>query len=193
MHDLGPAARELARLVVSIRDDQLDERTPCAEYTLADLLDHVLGFTTAFIANAHKQPRPPEASREVDGRLLPPDWQAELSKRLDELAAAWRDESAWQGKVSAGGIDMSAEDNALVATEELVMHGWDVARATGQDFSVDDASLSAVDRFMELFGERIASGQGPYGPAVAVPDDASHLDRLLGATGRDPGWSSLDA
>lgn len=189
MHDLGPAARELARLITTVRADQLDHPTPCAEYTVADLLDHVHGFTTAFIANAHKQPRPPEASREVDGRLLPPDWQAELPKRLDELAAAWGEESAWQGQVSAGGIEMSAEDNALVATEELVMHGWDVARATGQGFSVDDESLSAVDRFMDLFGERIAAGQGPYGPAVAVSDGASHLDRLLGATGRDPDWS----
>ncbi len=53
-------------------------------------------------------------------------------KRLDDLAAAWQEESAWQGQVSAGGIDMSAEDNALVATEELVMHGWDIARATGR-------------------------------------------------------------
>jgi uncharacterized protein (TIGR03086 family) len=188
MHDLGPAARELARLVSAVRDDQLGDPTPCAEYTLADLLDHVLGFTTAFTANARKQPLPPEASRGVDGRLLPSDWRAALSNRLDELAAAWQEESAWQSQVSAGGIEMSAEDNALVATEELVMHGWDIARASGQDFAVDDASLAAVDRFMALFGERIASGQGPYGPAVPVPENASHLDRLLGATGRDPAW-----
>ena len=66
---------------------------------------------------------------------------------------------------------------------------WHVPRATGQDFRVDAASVAGVERFFEVFGSRIASGQGPYGPAVAVPDDASRLDRVLGATGRDPAWS----
>jgi uncharacterized protein (TIGR03086 family) len=95
--------------------------------------------------------------------------------------------------VSAGGFEMSAEHQALVCQEELVMHGWDVSRASGQEFEVDEESLAAVDGFFTVFGARIASGNGPYGPAVAVPDDASHLDRLLGATGRDPGWSPNQA
>ena len=188
MDDLGPAAGELTRLVTSVRDEQLTARTPCEDYTLADLLDHTLGFTTNFIANARKEPLPSHAARAVDGALLPEGWRTVLPARLDELAAAWREESAWHGDVSAGGIDMSAEDNALVCIEELVIHGWDVARASGQDFRVDDASLAGVERFLGVFGARIASGNGPYGPAVAVADGASRLDRLLGATGRDPAW-----
>ncbi len=189
MHDFGPAAGELARLVAGVRDDQLVDPTPCAEYSLADLLDHVRGFTSSFIANGRKEPLPADAATPGDGRRLHADWRTVLPARLEELAAVWRDESAWRGQVSAGGIEMSAEQQALVCQEELVMHGWDVARASGQDFVVDEVSLVPVDGFFAVFGARIASGNGPYGPAVAVPDDASHLDRLLGATGRDPGWS----
>jgi uncharacterized protein (TIGR03086 family) len=188
--DLGPAARELARLVSTIRDDQLSDPTPCATYSLGDLLDHVRGFTANLTANARKQPLPADVGRTADGGRLPSNWRTALPARLEGLAVAWQDEAAWEGRVSAGGIEMSAAHNALVALEELVVHGWDVAKASGQGFSVDDASLGGVEQFFTVFGERIASGQGPYGPGVAVPADASRLDRLLGATGRDPGWSA---
>jgi uncharacterized protein (TIGR03086 family) len=189
MHDLGPAARELARLVSTIRDDQLGDPTPCEAYSLGDLLDHVRGFTENFTANARKQPLPADVGRTPDGGRLPSSWRTALPARLQGLAVAWQDEAAWQGRVSAGGIEMSAAHNALVAVEELVVHGWDVSRASGQHFAVDDASLGGVEHFFTVFGERIAAGLGPYGPAVAVPADASRLDRLLGATGRDPDWS----
>ena len=84
---------------------------------------------------------------------------------------------------------MDAEDNAVVALEELVVHGWDLARATGQDFAADGAWLDQLDRFLELFPGPIGSGQGPYGPEVPAPDDASRLERSLARTGRDPRWS----
>ena len=190
MFDLGPAAHEVARLVTGIRDEQLGGPTPCAAYSLADVLDHVLEVTTAFIANARKEPLPASAATLGDGPGLPANWRTLIPARLEELTAAWREESAWQGQVAAGGIEMSAEHQALVCQEELVIHGWDVSRASGQDLRVDDASLTGVDGFFDVFGARIASGNGPYGPAVAVPDDASHLDRLLGATGRDPAWTA---
>ncbi len=83
---------------------------------------------------------------------------------------------------------MDAADNAVVAIEELVIHGWDLSRATGQDFSIEDGWLDGMDRFFALFGERIASGQGPYGPAVPAPENASRLERTIAHTGRDPHW-----
>lgn len=182
--DLDPAATELARLLAGVADDRLDAPTPCADWTLRDLLLHVDGFTVALSANARKEPPRRQPA-------LGPDWRDTLPGQLAQLAAAWREESAWQGRVSAGGIEMSAEDSALVALEELVVHGWDVARATGQQLRVDDASLAGVERFLEVFGAQIESGQGPYGPAVPVPPTAPTLDRLVGRTGRDPAWPAL--
>jgi uncharacterized protein (TIGR03086 family) len=184
MFDLDPAAREMNRLLAGVRDDQLAQPTPCPDWTVADLLAHVHQFATVFTLNARKDPV------ELPGDL-PGDWRTVVPQQVDSLVEAWRDDAAWSGRVSAGGVEMDAADNALVAMEELVVHGWDLSRATGQDFEAADSSLDQVDRFFELFAEPIASGQGPYGPEVAAPDDASRSERTIAHTGRDPQWSSI--
>ena len=181
MFDLAPAAQEMNRLLAGVRDDQLARPTPCPDWTVADLLAHVHQFSTVFTLNARKQPI------SLDGGL-PDDWRADLARGLDELAGAWREEAAWQGRVSAGGIEMPAEQNALVAVEELVLHGWDLAAATGQQVRFGETELNRVEEFREVFAEPIASGEGPYGPPVAVPHAASRLERLVALAGRDPGW-----
>jgi uncharacterized protein (TIGR03086 family) len=175
MFDLGPAATEMGRLVRGVRDDQLDHPTPCSEWTVAELLTHVHQFATVFTDNARKtQTRPPDG--------LVDDWREAIPGQLEDLADAWSQESAWHGRVSAGGVEMDAADNAVVAIEELTVHGWDLARATGQDLRTDDARLDQLDRFFELFGE------GPFGPAAPVPEGATRLEQTLALTGRDASW-----
>ncbi len=181
MFDLGPAAEEMSRLVSGVRDDQLDYPTPCADWAVADLLAHVHQFATVFTDNALKeQPRP------ADG--LVDDWRVAIPDQLNELASVWRDESAWQGRVSAGGVEMDAWDNAVVGIEELTVHGWDLAKATGQDLRIDDARLDQVDRFFDLFAPEAASGNGPFGPRAAAPENATRLERTIARTGRSPSW-----
>jgi len=182
MFDLAPAAEEMNRLLAGVRDDQLADPTPCSDWSVADLLAHVHQFTTVFTLNARKEP-----IELTDG--LPGDWRTVLPRQVDDLVAAWRQESAWTGRVSAGGVEMPAEDNAVVAMEELVVHGFDLARATGQDYQADPVALDQVAHFLELFSGPIARGQGPYGPEMPAPDDASRLERTIAQTGRDPHWS----
>jgi hypothetical protein len=55
MHDLVPAVREMTRLVESVRDEQLGPSTPCSEYTLGDLMQHVRGLAEAFTLAARKE------------------------------------------------------------------------------------------------------------------------------------------
>ncbi len=182
MFDLGPAAQEMSRLVAGVGDEQLGGPTPCPDWTVADLLAHVAQFTAVFTANARRQEvRPPDE--------LADDWRVALPRDLTELAQAWREESAWHGRVAAGGVEMDASANAVVAIEELTTHGWDLARATGQDLDVDDARLDEVDRFFALFAPQIASGQGPFGPPVEAPESSSRLQRTIARTGRDPRWT----
>jgi uncharacterized protein (TIGR03086 family) len=83
---------------------------------------------------------------------------------------------------------MPAPAMAAVALDELVVHGWDLAVATGQPYSVSDADAQACISFAGAVGESPDERAGLYGPRVAVPADAPVLDRLLALTGRDPAW-----
>jgi uncharacterized protein (TIGR03086 family) len=90
----------------------------------------------------------------------------------------------------AGGVKMPASVMGVVALDELVLHGWDLARATGQEFQVDPASAAAVLEFTRQSAslEFAGSREGLFGPVVPVADDAPVFDRALGFAGRDPQW-----
>lgn len=91
----------------------------------------------------------------------------------------------------AGGVTMPAEQMGVVAFDELVLHGWDLARATGQSFSCDSASTAAVLAFTKASAqpEEADNREGLFGPVVDVPEDAPALDRALGFAGPDPTWT----
>jgi uncharacterized protein (TIGR03086 family) len=183
--DLEPAARRLLALIDGVPDDRLHAPTP-ADIPVSDLLAHLLMLSEAFRAAAAKagDVGPPPASPPA----LDPDWRTLLPKRLDALVAAWREPGAQEGTTSAGGLEMSARDAAVVALDELVLHGWDLARATGRSYEPDPGDIAAVLPFVESFGSPEGT-PGLFGPAVPVPDDAPAFDRALGLSGRDPGWS----
>lgn len=89
----------------------------------------------------------------------------------------------------AGGIDMPGEVAASVATNEVIVHGWDLAAGTGHDFAADPNLVELAIAFVEPAVQHNPNGvPGLFGPAVPVPDSAPPLHRLLGLTGRDPAW-----
>lgn len=185
--DLGAAAERMAGLLANIRDEQLTAATPCAEYTLGDLIDHVGGLSVAFTWAAEKDwPKDAPQQASGDSSRLPGDWRREFADRLTVLAEAWREPAAWEGMTRAGGFDLPAPVCGRVALNELVVHGWDVARASGQDYQPGEAELAVCTEFVSAFD---ASGEGPFGKPVPVPADAPALDRLVGGAGRDPSWS----
>ena len=194
MHDLGPAARELTRLVNGVRDDQLEDPTPCPEYTLGDVLQHVRGLAEAFtLAGRKEQPsggsKPPPQG---DASLLPADWRGEIATWLDRLVDTWTEAKAWEGTSWIAGMEAPSAAVGITAANELVAHGWDVARASGQHLLLDDASLAAPREFVEMMsgpGSEQARA-GAFGPAVAVPAGASLLDAVVAGNGRDPSWSA---
>ena len=74
---------------------------------------------------------------------------------------------------------------------EYQVHGWDIARATGQLWSPPAAASEESLTFAPAMLNDDYQGEGkPFGTRVAVADDAPPLDRLLGLSGRDPGWSA---
>lgn len=190
MHpDLTPATQTLARVVAGLGDDQLGAPTPCHGVTVADLLDHVDGLSLAFTGAAAKDPDAGRQPPAADGSRLGADWRTRIPDRLGRLAAAWQDDAAWAGMTRAGGGDLPGEIAGAVAIDEVVVHGWDLAVATGRGYACDEELLKAAYGFAQGAVARDPGGSpGLFGPPVPVPDDAPLLDRLLGLTGRDPAW-----
>jgi uncharacterized protein (TIGR03086 family) len=187
--DFGPATRAVAAVLDGIGDDQLADPTPCPGLSVADLLEHLSGLALAFTYAARKTAVPGGSQASFDGTLLAPLWRLDIPVALDRLADAWSDPAAYDGLTMAGPIEMPADIAALVALDEVVVHGWDLARATGQAYAPDEAAVLACLGFASSFAPPPEAGAGPFGPPVPVPADAPALDRLAGATGRDPGWS----
>jgi uncharacterized protein (TIGR03086 family) len=185
--DLGPQTAEVARVVAGVRDDQLTDPTPCTGTSVAAMLDHLVGLTVAFRMAAEKTV--PGGGPSADAANLAPDWRTRIPAQLEALAAAWRDPRAWEGTAEAGGVQMPAPAMAAVAVNEVLVHGWDLAVATGQSYRSDAASVQASLEFVGDRSDPANEPEGLFGPVVPVPDDAPAFDRLLGRTGRDPGWT----
>jgi uncharacterized protein (TIGR03086 family) len=191
--DLEAATRCMADIIAGIPDGTLDGPTPCPEYSVGDLVDHVEGATFAFTMAARKEALDEVGSQRPSGDAsrLGDDWRTRIPPQLDALAEAWRASDAWTGMTKAGGVDLPGDMAGLIALDELVVHGWDLAKATGQAYDVDESTLEAVHGFVAQFcgpGREGARG-GLFGPEVDVPADAPLLDRVIGMTGRDPAWS----
>ncbi|MGH9115369.1 MAG: TIGR03086 family metal-binding protein [Acidimicrobiales bacterium] len=191
MHDIEPATRDLARVLVGVHDGQLDAPTPCGELRVRDLVDHIEGFASAFTAAATKVTGPDDQAPRADGSRIGTNWRTRTSSLLAGLAAAWRDPAAWEGMTRAGGADLPAPLAGLVAIDETIVHGWDLARATGQRYSCPNDLVEAAMEFVLSAVEQNPEGSpGLFGPPVLVPSDAPPLDQLVGLTGRDPAWEA---
>lgn len=189
MLDLQPAADQVASLVAGIGDDQLGDPTPAGSRPVSSLLAHIHGLSIAFTDAARKiASRTTSSPPSEKDLILDPNWRTTIPKALAELVAAWRDPQAWQGRTMAGGLEMSGEECGAVVNNELVMHGWDLAAATAQPFSVSEENLQASYDFCSAVPDDPKAREGLFGPVVPVPDDAPLLDRALGYAGRDPEW-----
>src|SRR5215217_3693802 len=160
MNDLTSACRRTADVLAGVTDDQLSLATPCEKMPLNALIAHIGGLALAFAAAAGKEFGP--------------------------LAAAWKDPSAWQGMTRAGGVELPAEVMGNVALAEVVLHGWDVARAIGAPYDSDPATLQACLDHLAQFDP--AGTEGMFGPAVPIADDTDDLARVVALSGRDPAW-----
>jgi uncharacterized protein (TIGR03086 family) len=191
--DFGPAAQRVADLVASVKDEDLGKPTPCPAYTLGDLIDHVGGLALAFTGAATKDTtRYGDGAPAGDAARLTDDWRTRIPRDLAALASAWRKPDAWTGMTRIGGMDTPAEVTALVLADELAVHGWDVARATGQPYSCDPAVLAAARNFLAMFASPDAPA-GPevaFGPSLEAGPEASPLDQVVALAGRDMHWSA---
>jgi len=193
MYDLNPATRALAGLVAAVDDAQLGAPTPCPDYTVGDLLDHIGGLALAFASAARKEnglnaSQPPPAAR----ARLGDEWRTRIPQDLAGMGDAWAEPGAWEGMTTIAGMEMPATVVGTVGLNEVVAHAWDLARATGRPFEPDAKSIEGCLEFLVPMSQPAAAdSRAPaFGPVVATADDASALDQMIALNGRNPGWST---
>jgi uncharacterized protein (TIGR03086 family) len=174
-----------------VADEDLERPTPCPSYAVGDLLDHIHGLGVAFAMVARKQTGPETEGAPGDAANLADDWRTSIPVALADLAEAWAEPGADEGMTQAGGMDMPGEVARSVALAEVVVHGWDLARAIDRPFDAADDEVAAVAGFYGEFPDEARSpdADAAFGPVVAVGDDASPLAKALALSGRDPDWA----
>ncbi|MFJ3089749.1 TIGR03086 family metal-binding protein [Streptomyces sp. NPDC086838] len=186
--DLEPAARRITAQLDAVDDAALGAATPCPGVTVGALLAHVEGLAVAFRDAARKDlGATTDNAPSVESGALEPGWRTTLPAALDEMVAAWRSPDAWEGMTRAGSVDLPGQVAGMVALNELVLHGWDLAKATGQPFDAEDAHLRSSLALLAELGDN-PPATSPFGPPVPVPEDAPLLDRAVARGGRRPDW-----
>ncbi|WP_446217828.1 TIGR03086 family metal-binding protein [Micromonospora sp. IBHARD004] len=178
---LAAAAPRTVAVVRGISDDQLSRPTPCPDYAVRDLLNHLYDVVVNFQALARR--------REVDWSAktdhLTEGWRDRFAAETGRLIEAWADPAALEG-VSPG-MGLPQETVGEMALTDLTVHAWDLARATGQRLDVEPEVLAALHGFMDRMGD---TGQqmGAFAEPRPTTPHATPLDRLLARTGRNPTW-----
>ncbi|MEU1145311.1 TIGR03086 family metal-binding protein [Streptomyces sp. NPDC005863] len=191
----GPRISELLALAVdravpvvrALPDDRLGDPTPCADYDVRALVNHLFQVVVQFQELAAKRNSDFSATPDHVGESA--DWREDLVTEAGKLVRAWGEPGADEG--TTGAMDMPAETVGLMALLDLTVHAWDLARATGQEYRQDATDAVVVARLrtaVDGLGPT-ARKMGVFGEPVTAPDGASDLELLLAETGRDPRWS----
>ena len=155
--------------------------TPCDEYTVDQLVHHIVSWVKVFAGAGAGDPPPtdPEAVEIIDPAA---EFKVAAARAVESYARRTDDEP-----VTLTSGSMPAAASVAMMTGEYLAHGWDLAIATGQPvpYTDEEAEVARVGLAPLLSPEYRGAGM-PFGDVVDVPDHASALDKFLGFAGRTP-------
>jgi uncharacterized protein (TIGR03086 family) len=160
-----------------VETEQLGDPTPCSAWTVQDLLDHLTGAAEYLLAALdQREPAPRQATTAAD-------YEAGVAAVLDGLAAPGALDRMCMSPL---GFEWPVGQAVAGTFMDVLIHTFDLARATGQDERLDPELVEAcVAMFLPDMPER-GRQAGIVGPAVPVGPDATSQDVLLAAMGRTP-------
>lgn len=174
-------------LITGVPDGAWESPSPCAEWTVRDVVGHILDMHgVVFQALDRELSAGPALADDPLGAFRAARADVEALLADTELAAMVHD--------TPGGRRSVADHVDGVPSADLVLHGWDLARATGQDDTMDPDEVEVfLPGLQQLPPEMwIPDAFGPgvvvFGPEFPVPADAPAQQRLIGLIGRDPEW-----
>ncbi|MFP5284048.1 MAG: TIGR03086 family metal-binding protein [Actinomycetes bacterium] len=190
VRDLMPtAARRVAAVARGAAQADLHNPTPCTDFDLGTLVTHFAGTTSGMVRAARREALDPRNPWGAPPGLTEGDWASDLADNVEEVGQAWSDPEAWTGSVDLAGSSMPASMCGGMAFVEILLHGWDLAAASGQQLQLDPGVGEELRRVIAETAEH-GRQMHAYGPEVPVPASADDFDHALGLAGRDPGWQA---
>jgi uncharacterized protein (TIGR03086 family) len=179
------------RKVVAVRPEQWANQSPCEAWDARGVVGHIVVMHGVMLRPLDRElGSAPSVADDPVGAFRAA--RADIEAVLDDPALADRECDTPNGRMT---VEQQIGD---VVSDDLVLHGWDLARATGQDDTMDPDDVERLwsittaipPELMEKYRTPGAFGPGVevYGREVKVSEDAAPQDRLLGLIGRDPGW-----
>jgi len=180
MEDVADRYRRLsARMterIAAVPDDAWSNPSPCAGWTALDLVAHLVDVHRRFetMVGRDLAEHPPVENDPLGA------WQAVRDQMQADLEDPARRDEEYEGRLGRSTFGKSVDGFVCF---DLVVHGWDLARATGQDETLDAVDVQRVAGMVEAMGEVMRSNNVIADPVEAAPD-APAQDRLLAALGR---------
>ncbi|MFI9008879.1 TIGR03086 family metal-binding protein [Actinosynnema sp. NPDC053489] len=183
--ELNRAALDLnVKLMTDVREEHLDLATPCAGWTVYELLRHQVEMTLAFTAAVNRADVAEPASD---------DLATAYRVAADAATEAFRADGVLERETEFPGFGRRPGRHVVAAHfVDNLTHAWDLCRAIGVDSTLD-ADLAGAAHRMALRYPTTPDVRGPgaaFAMPVAVPEDAPITDRLVGLLGRSPHWSA---
>jgi uncharacterized protein (TIGR03086 family) len=172
-------AEQFSARVHSVPDGAWDNPAPCEGWVARDVVGHLVEWLPAFFFGTWGIEAP--AAPTVDGDPVGA-WDAldrTLQGALDDPAVADSERDTHMGRTTF------AQTIDTICTPDVLVHTWDLARATGLDETLDAEEVHRYVEGMEPIDAMLRTS-GHYGPRVAVPADADEQTRLIAFLGRQP-------
>ncbi|WP_157440528.1 TIGR03086 family metal-binding protein [Actinokineospora inagensis] len=181
------ATEHVVAIARTVTPDQFDLPTPCPEWTVRDLVNHLTLWSGVVAERVTRRLPPPEDGSEDQAADRSDQWPALFVDTATRAARGWDEPDALDGELVMMGDPRPARYFHDMLLGELVLHGWDLAKATGQDLPVDEDVAVRVRDASAGYAEQ-AREYKVFGPEVQVGSDVSAFDQALAVSGRDPGW-----
>jgi uncharacterized protein (TIGR03086 family) len=183
---MATAAAEAARVVGAVPEGMMDAPTPCTEWDLRTLLNHTILWTAY---SAERRAHGETAGEDLMNKdfTADPGFRQQYADQIGQAVDAWSDPKAWERELDVMGSPMLSSEVGAMLIMETVLHGWDIAKATGQQYRCDDALAAVLLETVQAQAEMFRQYHG-FADEVPQPDVVSTFDRALALSGRDPGW-----
>jgi uncharacterized protein (TIGR03086 family) len=170
----------ITKVVDGIEPQDLNKATPCAKFDVHDVLNHMIVLGGAFAYSFRGEEPPDIVAPETSGRVP----AAEFRQAMDDLLEAVNSPGAMERTVTSPVGEMPGETFARLVAFDGLVHGWDLASATGSQYHLPSEVISAVDEFARSALTPEMRDGDTFKQATTPPADAGPIERVVAFSGR---------